>query len=105
MMSSINEVNGDELHSMITNNDVVLVDVRSHAEVAQGAIPGASHLPLHLLPLQLNQLPQDKKVVFYCRTGARSAQACLYAANQGSENVINLRGGIVAWVREGREVA
>jgi len=105
MMSSINEVNGDELHSMITNDDVVLVDVRSHAEVAQGAIPGASHLPLHLLPLQLNQLPRDKKVVFYCRTGARSAQACLYAANQGSENVINLRGGIVAWVREGREVA
>ncbi|HEA26526.1 MAG TPA: rhodanese-like domain-containing protein [Ectothiorhodospiraceae bacterium] len=105
MMSSINEVNGDELHSMITNDDVVLVDVRSHAEVAQGAIPGASHLPLHLLPLQLNQLPRDKKVVFYCRTGARSAQACLYAANQGSENVINLRGGIVAWLREGRDVA
>ncbi len=105
MMSSINEVNGDELHSMITNDDVVLVDVRSHAEVAQGAIPGASHLPLHLLPLQLNQLPRDKKVVFYCRTGARSAQACLYAANQGSDNVINLRGGIIAWVREGRSVA
>ena len=105
MMSSINEVNGDELHSLITNGDVVLVDVRSHAEVAQGTIPGASHLPLHLLPLQLNQLPRDKKVVFYCRTGARSAQACLYAANQGSENVINLSGGIVAWAREGREVA
>ena len=105
MMSSINEVNADELHAMITNDDVVLVDVRSHAEVAQGVIPGASHLPLHLLPLQLNQLPRDKKVVFYCRTGARSAQACLYAANQGSENVINLRGGIVAWAREGREVA
>lgn len=105
MMSSINEVNAGELHSMISNDDVVLVDVRSHAEVAQGAIPGASHLPLHLLPLQLNQLPCDKKIVFYCRTGARSAQACLYAANQGSENTINLRGGIVAWVRDGRDVA
>ena len=105
MMSSINEVNVSELHSMISNDDVVLVDVRSHAEVAQGAIPGASHLPLHLLPLQLNQLPRDKKIVFYCRTGARSAQACLYAANQGSDNAINLRGGIIAWVQDGRDVA
>ena len=105
MISSINEVDVDELHSLISSDDVVLVDVRSHAEVAQGSIPGASHLPLHLLPLQLNQLPSDKKVVFYCRTGARSAQACLYAANQGSDNTINLRGGIVAWVRNGREVA
>ncbi|MCW8825882.1 MAG: rhodanese-like domain-containing protein [Gammaproteobacteria bacterium] len=105
MMSSINEIDVHELHNMISSDDVLLVDVRSHAEVTQGAIPGASHLPLHLLPLQLDQLPRDKKVVFYCRTGARSAQACLYAANQGSDNVINLRGGIVAWVREGREVA
>ncbi|MCW8983544.1 MAG: rhodanese-like domain-containing protein [Gammaproteobacteria bacterium] len=105
MMSSINEIDVHELHNMISSDDVLLVDVRSHAEVTQGAIPGASHLPLHLLPLQLDQLPRDKKIVFYCRTGARSAQACLYAANQGSDNVINLRGGIVAWVREGREVA
>ncbi|MCW8888076.1 MAG: rhodanese-like domain-containing protein [Gammaproteobacteria bacterium] len=105
MMSSINEIDVHELHNMISSDDVLLVDVRSHAEINQGAIPGASHLPLHLLPLQLDQLPRDKKIVFYCRTGARSAQACLYAANQGSDNVINLRGGIVAWVREGREVA
>jgi len=105
MMSSITEVEATELHDMITNDDVVVIDVRSHTEVAQGAIPGAAHLPLHLLPLQMEQLPRDKKVIFYCRTGARSAQACLFAANQGSDNVINLRGGIVAWVREGREVA
>jgi rhodanese-related sulfurtransferase len=104
-MNLITEVDVADLHEMITNDEVVVIDVRSHAEVVQGAIPGAAHLPLHLLPLQMAQLPRDKKVVFYCRTGARSAQACLYAANQGSDNVINLRGGIVAWVRDGRGVA
>ena len=104
-MSSIVEVEVAELHEMITSDDVVIIDVRSHAEVAQGAIPGAAHLPLHLLPLQMDQLPRDKKVVFYCRSGARSAQACLFAANQGNDNIVNLRGGIVAWVRDGREIA
>lgn len=102
----INEIDVSELDSMISqNDDVLLVDVRSQAEINQGAIPGASHLPLHLLPVHINQLPQDKKVIFYCRTGARSAQACMFAANQGTDNVYNLRGGIMAWVREGLEVA
>ncbi len=105
-MYGINEVDVDELHDIINDGeDVMLIDVRSPAEIAQGAIPGAAHLPLHLLPLHLNQIPRDKKVVFYCRTGARSAQACMFAANQGTDNVWNLRGGIIAWAREGKAVA
>jgi rhodanese-related sulfurtransferase len=105
-MYGINEVDTDELNDLINDGEeIVLIDVRSPAEIAQGAIPGAAHLPLHLLPLQLNQIPKDKKVVFYCRTGARSAQACMFAANQGTSNVWNLRGGIIAWAREGKAVA
>ena len=56
MMNSITEVEAAELHDMISDDDVVVIDVRSHAEVAQGTIPGAAHLPLHLLPLQMEQL-------------------------------------------------
>ncbi len=106
-MLSINEINVEELNAMMATEEEtpVLVDVRSDAEVSQGAIPGAAHLPLHLLPMHINQLPQDKKVVFYCRSGARSAQACAFAANQGADNVYNLRGGIMAWVRGGQAVA
>ncbi|OJZ16979.1 MAG: sulfurtransferase [Thiobacillus sp. 65-29] len=81
-----------------------LVDVRTEAEVAQGVIDGAIHIPLHLLPLRAADIPQDKPVVFYCRTGARSAQACAFMASKGYANTHNLSGGIMAWARSGNAV-
>jgi len=82
-----------------------LVDVRSPAEVAQGAIPGAVNIPLHLLPMHLSQIPDDRETIIYCRSGARSAQACAFLKAQGKEKVFNLRGGIIAWVQSGLAVA
>jgi rhodanese-related sulfurtransferase len=78
-----------------------LIDVRTEAEVAQGVIDGAIHIPLHLLPLRAADIPQDKPVVIYCRSGARSAQACAFMASKGYENMHNLSGGIMAWARSG----
>lgn len=88
--------NGAHLH---------LIDVRTEAEVAQGVISGAVHIPLHLLPLRANDVPQDKQVVIYCRSGARSAQACAYMAAQGFENMHNLAGGIQSWARSGHSLS
>lgn len=78
-----------------------LIDVRTEAEVAQGVIGGAIHIPLHLLPLRAADIPQDKPVVIYCRSGARSAQACAFMAAKGYDNMHNLAGGIMAWARSG----
>ena len=78
-----------------------LIDVRTDAEVAQGVINGAIHIPLHLLPLRAADIPQDRPVVIYCRSGARSAQACAFMASKGYENMHNLAGGIMAWARSG----
>ncbi|MBF0469804.1 MAG: rhodanese-like domain-containing protein [Gammaproteobacteria bacterium] len=101
-MFNIRELDVHELNEMReSGKDLILLDVRTPQEVAQGIIPGATHLPLHLLPLQLKQLDRQQEVIFYCRTGARSAQACAFCQNQGSDNVLNLRGGIVAWARAG----
>ena len=86
---------GEEIH---------LVDIRTPAEVAQAAIPNAIHLPMHLLPLRMHELPRDKDIVLYCRSGARSYHACSYLAQQGFSNVSNLRGGIIAWARHGFEL-
>lgn len=83
------------------NNDLLLVDIRSPEEVAQGAIPHAVHIPMHLLPLRIAELPRDRDLVLYCRSGARSYHACQYLAHQGLDNAINLRGGIIAWARHG----
>ena len=55
------------------HHGVKLIDVRSPMEVAAGVIPGATNIPLHLLPMSLDKIPAASEVVFYGRTGARSA--------------------------------
>ncbi len=84
---------------------VHLIDVRSPMEVATGAIPGATNIPLHTLPMSLERIPDGSDVVIYCRTGARSAQACAYLTSLGKGNVYNMRGGIMAWLQSGLAVA
>ena len=103
---SVRELDADELANWLSRGERIhLVDVRTPAEVARGVIPDAENLPLHLLPLQANDLPAHPKVVFYCRSGARSAQACLFMSMRGRHEVYNLRGGIIAWLRSGLPIA
>ncbi|UHD17168.1 rhd_2599 family sulfurtransferase [Thiocapsa bogorovii] len=102
----INEIDSESLHGRIASGeDVLLVDIRTPAEVAQGAIPDAMQLPMHLIPIRISELPKDRDVVLYCRSGARSYQACAYMMQQGYERVLNLRGGIIAWARHGYPIA
>lgn len=87
------------------DQEFLLVDVRSPAEMAQGVIEGATLITLHLLPVKMNELSRSKPIVFYCQSGARSAQACAYLARQGWDEVYNLRGGIMAWVGNGQTLS
>ncbi len=106
-MFNIKEIDTQQLDRMLNDEgqQVKLIDVRSPMEVAQGAIPGAEHIPLHLIPVQIAEIPENQPVVFYCRTGARSGQACAYLSQLGRDNTLNLRGGIMAWVQGGLAVA
>jgi rhodanese-related sulfurtransferase len=102
----INEIDSESLHGRIASGeDVLLVDIRTPAEIAQGAIPDAMQLPMHLIPIRISELPKDRDVVLYCRSGARSYQACTYMMQQGYDRVLNLRGGIIAWARHGYPIA
>jgi rhodanese-related sulfurtransferase len=102
----INEIDSESLQQRIASGeDVLLVDIRTPAEIAQGAIPDSMQLPMHLIPLRINELPKNRDVVLYCRSGARSYQACAYLAQQGYDRVLNLRGGIIAWARHGYPIA
>lgn len=106
-MHSIKEIDVAELHARLNGadgNDLILVDVRTPAETARGAIQGARHIPLHMLPLSEHELPHENgsAVVFYCQSGARSAQACAFMGLRGRANVYNLRGGFRAWQQVGR---
>jgi len=98
----VNEIDSESLQARLAGGeDLLLVDIRTAAEVAQGAIPNATHIPMHLLPVRANELPQDREFVLYCRSGARSYHACQYLAQQGYDKALNLRGGIIAWARHG----
>lgn len=79
----------------------LLVDVRSANEMSQGMLPAARPMPMHTIPLKMDELRSKEKIVFYCRTGARSGQVCAFLQQQGLQQVLNLRGGIIDWFRHG----
>ena len=54
---------------------IVLIDVRDAKEYAAGTVKGALNLPINDLEKQVNTLPTDKPVVFFCSTGARAGEA------------------------------
>ncbi len=101
----VREIDAAELQARVDAGDhIALIDIRSDAELVQGILPSAEHMAMHLIPLRMHDLPKDKDVVLYCRSGARSYHACSFLNQQGIHNVLNLRGGIIAWVREGFEI-
>lgn len=104
-MFGYKEVEPFQLKQLLSGDDVLLVDVRTPTESARGGIPGAHNIPLHLLPLRQQDLPDNRTIVFYCQSGNRSAQACAFMAGQGWRNVCNLRGGIIGWLQSGHPVA
>ena len=101
----IQEIDSEDLQTRISEgDDFVLLDIRSTGELAQGVLPNAEHMPMHLIPLKINDLPRDKDVILYCHSGARSYHACAFLAQQGFKNAINLRGGILGWARSGYQL-
>ncbi|MCB9739876.1 MAG: rhodanese-like domain-containing protein [Deltaproteobacteria bacterium] len=67
-----------------------LIDVRSEPEFAQVAVPGAIHVPLHLLPLKIfEHVKPDDTVICYCLSGARSDQATRWLRQNGVAEAYN----------------
>lgn len=96
-MGSYKEIDSTTLSTLVSTEPVTLVDVRTAEEISRGIIQGALHIPLHMLPLRIDELKGNNSLVFYCHSGIRSAQACSYMAGQGRENTFNLRGGVLGW--------
>lgn len=96
-MSIFQQIDSTTLYTLMSSDRIDLVDVRSDEETTRGMIPGALHIPLHLLPLRANELEGDNPLIFYCHSGMRSAQACSFMAQQGRDHLFNLRGGVIGW--------
>ena len=81
---------GEQLH---------IVDVREPYENTEFNI-GGTLLPLgkiHAMQLEDLEALKDEELIFYCRSGNRSGQACLFLETAGFTNVKNLVGGMLEW--------
>jgi len=80
--------------------DFLLVDVREPAEWEIVRIPGAVLIPKGDLPSRLSDLPQDKPVIAYCKSGIRSAEALALLKSAGFKDAMHVQGGITAWATQ-----
>lgn len=73
-----------------------LLDVRTPQEYQAGHLEGGYLLPIAELAQRMNEIPHDKPIVVYCRSGVRSQRALEYLKSIGYKEVYNLAGGILA---------
>ncbi|WP_017608258.1 adenylyltransferase/sulfurtransferase MoeZ [Nocardiopsis xinjiangensis] len=83
-------------------DDIYLVDVREPHEYDIVNIPGATLIPKgdFLSGKALEQLPQDKRVVLHCKSGARSAEALAAVKSAGFADAVHVGGGVLAWANQ-----
>jgi sulfur-carrier protein adenylyltransferase/sulfurtransferase len=95
-------ISATELKRMLDEDDIFLVDVREPNEYEIVSIPGATLIPKgeFLSGAALERLPQNKKVVLHCKSGARSAEALAIVKNAGFSDAVHLGGGVLAWVNQ-----
>lgn len=88
-----------EFKALMGGSDVVLLDVRTPAETAQGKIDGAMEINISSpdFASKIAELDKDKTYLVYCRSGARSARACNVMADAGFGKLYNLSTGFMNW--------
>jgi rhodanese-related sulfurtransferase len=98
-------VDSDEARQILDSEpaDTVVVDVRRDDEWVTGHVTGAIHIPIDDLADRIDQVPQDRKVLFICAAGVRSGLACEVASSMGydTENLYNIEDGTPAWIAGG----
>ena len=98
------DVNG--FAELIADTNVVVLDVRTASEYAEGNIQGAVQIDQgqdDFIEKAKAALPIDKKIAVYCRSGRRSANAAGRLADIGYK-CVNLKGGIIAWKEANKPV-
>jgi rhodanese-related sulfurtransferase len=108
-------VSVEEAREMIEKDEVFILDVRTPAEFNSSHLEGATLIPVtnsggsnlspdQLLEARINEVPQDKKILVYCRTGHTSVSASNILVAASYSDVYNMEGGITAWTGAGYPV-
>lgn len=75
----------------------LVIDVREAHEFRAGHIPNAIHIPLAQLGGRIGEIPKQKEVLLYCKSGMRSKQAAKVLKKNGFSRIAHLQGGIMSW--------
>jgi len=96
-------MNVSEFSKKIIESGVVILDVRTPGEFAEGFIEGAQNIDFQSENFENEIAALDKKATYaiYCRSGNRSGQAAKIMHDAGFHDVYNLDGGVIDWANEG----
>ncbi|HET9125443.1 MAG TPA: rhodanese-like domain-containing protein [Solirubrobacteraceae bacterium] len=93
-----------EVHRLHDERTIQLVDVRAVHEHAAGHIAGTTLMELSEISSRAGEIDPERPVVFYCRSGGRSAMATQAFARAGYD-AHNMSGGMLAWAAAGLPIA
>ena len=85
-----------EVADLLQGGEVQLIDVRQPEEHAAGRIAGDRLIELSRLATEVDSLDQTRPIVFYCRSGSRSAMATEAFRGAGFD-AHNMVGGLLDW--------
>ncbi len=101
--AAVRVVTADDVVAMkkAEKNNLIILDVRTPGEFAQGRIPGALLMPINQVPQRMSALPKDRKIIVVCAVGGRSAAVADYLSRNGYTSVMNYSGGMADWAGRG----
>lgn len=91
---------------LIDSTDAVVLDVRTPDEWEKGHLANATFIDFYQGDFadKVAQLDKERTYIVYCAVGGRSAQAANQMRDMGFTHIINMKGGIKDWQREGLPV-
>lgn len=93
------EVTVQEAWERAQRGQAVIVDVREPHELDEVSVDEAIHIPMGDLPARVHELPDDREILFLCRSGNRSSFTTDLAIRAGYPSSRNIAGGIIDWVQ------
>ncbi len=93
-----------EVQKLLAEGEIQLIDVRAAYEHDAGRIAGDRLIELQMLASEAGTVDRGRPVVFYCRSGARSAMAT-QAFTQAGYDAHNMTGGLLDWEAAGLPLA
>jgi len=99
--AGITNIDVQQFEEMRVNKNVVVLDVRTPAEIAQGTVQNAVIIDIKGTDFdkKIEALDKSKTYLVYCKAGGRSAKACSKMSEQGFPKLYNLKGGYTAWAK------